>query len=99
MGANTQVQGVYACWCYRWRIYILIARGEIVTTGRTAVRESSVGSRARRLRIAFHLTRRALARLAGVTEEEVYLYEHNLPVCLDCRRRILKELWAKKVEK
>ena len=74
-------------------------RGEIVATGRTAVREPSIGSRARRLRIASHLTRQALAQLAGVTEEEVYFYEHDLPVRLDCRRRILKELWARKAEK
>ena len=70
-----------------------------MTTGRTAVREPSIGSKAKRLRVAVHLTRRALAQLAGVSEEEVYLYEYDLPVCLDCRRRILKELWAKKVEK
>ena len=70
-----------------------------MTTGRTAVREPSIGTRAKRLRIAAHLTQRALAQRAGVSEEEVYLYEHDMPVRLDCRRRILKELWARKAEK
>jgi transcriptional regulator with XRE-family HTH domain len=52
------------------------------------------GSMARRMRISLHLTQRELAQMTGVSREAVYLFEHNLPVYLDARRRILKRLWA-----
>jgi len=65
----------------------------------TSARESSIGFKARRLRITQRLTKRALADMAGVSPEEVDLFEHNLPVPLDARRRILKELWAGKAKK
>ena len=59
-------------------------------------RESQLGFKARKLRIAQHLTQRKLAEMAGVTKEAVDLFEHNLPLPLDNKRRILRELWAKK---
>ncbi len=65
----------------------------------TSIRESSTGFKVRRLRIASLLTRRELADLAGVSREEVDLFEHNLPVKLDSKRRILKELWSRKAKK
>ena len=61
-------------------------------------RESQLGFKARKLRIAQHLTQRKLAEMAGVTKEAVDLFEHNLPLPLDNKRRILRELWAKKQE-
>jgi transcriptional regulator with XRE-family HTH domain len=60
---------------------------------------SSVGIKVKRLRISFLLTRQELADLAGVPQEHVELLEQNLPVPLDSKRRILKELWAIKAGK
>jgi transcriptional regulator with XRE-family HTH domain len=57
---------------------------------------SKIGFKARRLRINECLSRQELADMAGVSLEEVDLFEHNLPVPLDARRKILRELWAKK---
>jgi transcriptional regulator with XRE-family HTH domain len=65
----------------------------------TPVRRSSNGSKVKRLRIANLLTQQELADLAGVTREHVDLFERNLPLPLDCRRRILRELWAIKFKK
>jgi transcriptional regulator with XRE-family HTH domain len=58
------------------------------------VKRERFGSMARRVRISLHLTQRELAEMTGVSREAVYLFEHNLPVYLDARRRILKQLWA-----
>jgi transcriptional regulator with XRE-family HTH domain len=57
------------------------------------------GSMARRVRISLHLTQRQIAAMTGVSKEAVYLFEHNLPVYLDARRKILKQLWAIKAAK
>ena len=65
----------------------------------TRPRETKPGSEAHRLRLSLHIRRQDLADMAGVSEETVNLFEHNLPVALDCRRRILKELWAEKTKK
>lgn len=65
----------------------------------TLARGSTIGFKARRLRISQLLTQRELANLAGVSLEEVDLFEHNLPVPLDSKRKILRELWAKKARK
>ena len=59
----------------------------------------SLGIKAKKLRLAGLLTRSALATMAGVTVEEVSLFERGLPVRLDARRLIMKALWAKKTEK
>jgi transcriptional regulator with XRE-family HTH domain len=56
----------------------------------------SPGLKAKRIRISKLLTQQELAEMAGVSREEVDLFEKNLPVTLDTRRRILKNLWAKK---
>ena len=61
--------------------------------------EDSIGFKSRRLRISKLLTQRELAEIADVSIEEVDLFEHNRPVPLDARRRILKELWALKARK
>lgn len=55
---------------------------------------SSVGPWAKSVRMALKLTQRELANMVGVTLEEIDLFEHNLPVRLDVRRKLLKELWA-----
>jgi DNA-binding XRE family transcriptional regulator len=58
--------------------------------------KAPAGLKARQMRISRLMTRRELADMAGVYPEEVNLFEQNLPVPLDARRRILKTLWAKK---
>lgn len=70
-----------------------------MTATLTLTRKSTPGSMARRLRIFSHLTQRELADLAKVPREHVDLFEHNLPLPLDSKRRILRELWARKVKK
>jgi transcriptional regulator with XRE-family HTH domain len=58
--------------------------------------KASNGNKARKQRIASLLTRRELADLAGIPVEHVSLFEQDLPVPLDSRRRILRQLWSKK---
>jgi DNA-binding XRE family transcriptional regulator len=60
---------------------------------------SSTGLKVKRLRICCLMTRQELAELAGVPREHVDLLEQNLPVPLDSKRRILKEIWALKTRK
>ena len=66
---------------------------------KTKITETKIGSDAWKLRASLHISRRELANAAGVSEQAVSLFEHNLPVKLDSKRRILKELWAKKIGK
>jgi DNA-binding XRE family transcriptional regulator len=70
----------------------------MMTPTLTITRESKPGYKAHKLRIALHLTKQQLAEMAGVSREAIELFEHGLPVPLDFRRRILRELWAKKQE-
>jgi DNA-binding XRE family transcriptional regulator len=65
----------------------------------TLIDSASTGVKVKRLRISFLLTRQELADLAGVPQEHVELLERNLPVPLDSKRRIVKELWAIKARK
>ena len=60
-------------------------------------KKESLGYQALILRLSQKLTQQELANLADVSQREVYLFERNLPVNLDIRRRLLKVLWAKKV--
>jgi transcriptional regulator with XRE-family HTH domain len=68
-------------------------------TIRNFTQELPLGFKAKRLRVSMRLTQRELANMAGVPQEEIELFEHNHPVPLDSRRKILKELWAKKAGK
>ncbi len=61
-----------------------------------SVDQEALGFKARKLRVFLQLTPQELANIAGVTTEEVDLFEHNLPVRLDAKRKLLKELWARK---
>jgi len=65
----------------------------------TLISSSSMGLKAKRLRISSLLTQSELADLAGVPQEHVDLLERDLPLPLDSKRRILRELWAKKSKK
>lgn len=59
--------------------------------------ETSLGLKAKRLRLALLLTQHNLAAVAGVPTAEVDLFEQNLPVRVDTKRKLLRELWARKV--
>ena len=61
--------------------------------------ELSLGFKARRLRVCQLLTQQKLANMAGVSLEEVGLFEHNLPVQLDVKRKLIRELLARKAIK
>ena len=65
----------------------------------TSAQVSSVGSQVRKLRVSCNLTPQQLAEAAGVTTEEVNLLEQDQPVKLDSKRKVFKELWARKVKK
>jgi len=59
----------------------------------------SIGLEVKRIRLALLLTQHELATIAGVPLEELDLFEHNLPVQVDVKLKILRELWARKVGK
>jgi len=42
------------------------------------------------------MSQEELADITGVSPEQVDLFERSQPVPLDIRRRLLKELWARK---
>jgi len=78
---------------------ILLVQVTAMKATSTLLRKNSTGFKVKQLRIANLLTQQELADLAGVSREQVDLFERNLPLPLDCRRRILRELWAKKFKK
>jgi len=51
---------------------------------------------ARSLRLSLQLTQHELAESAGISKEDVDLFENNLPIPLDIRNRLLKKLFAAK---
>jgi transcriptional regulator with XRE-family HTH domain len=63
------------------------------------IQGAKIGSDARKLRIALRISRQELADAARVSEQTINFFEHNLPVTLDSKRRILKVLWAQKIRK
>jgi len=44
--------------------------------------------------MALKLTQQELAVITGVSQKEVDLFEHNFPVRLEAKHKLLKELWA-----
>ncbi len=58
-------------------------------------REQSMGFRVRKMRLRLGLTQQELARAAGASEKDIKLLERDVPVILDCKRRVLKILWGK----
>jgi transcriptional regulator with XRE-family HTH domain len=65
----------------------------------TVVQAETLGTRTRKLRLSLRITQHDLADRTGVSRGAISSFEHNLPVILDARRRILKELWAIKVSR
>ena len=62
-------------------------------------KETKLGYKVRSLRISLGLTQSQLADAVGVALEEVDLFEHDMPVRLDAKRRLLRELWARRANK
>jgi transcriptional regulator with XRE-family HTH domain len=67
-----------------------------MTPDQIILTKGTTGEKARQRRVAGLLTRQQVADLAGVPVEHVNLFERDLPVPLDSKRRILKELWARR---
>jgi DNA-binding transcriptional regulator YiaG len=61
--------------------------------------KQSLGLEAKRIRLSLRLTQHELAMIAGVTLEEVDLFEYNLPMQVGVKLKILRELWNRKVGK
>jgi len=78
---------------------ILLVRAIAMKATSTSVQNIPLGSRVKRIRTACMITQQELADLAGVSREQVDLFERNLPLPLDHKRRILRELWAIKIKK
>jgi DNA-binding XRE family transcriptional regulator len=66
---------------------------------RISTQEPSLAAQAKKLRLSCLLTQEELAQAAGVSREEVNRLEQGLPLILNSKRKILKELWARKAEK
>ena len=55
-----------------------------------------MGTKVKKLRLSRLMTQQELADEAGVTWTEVNRFERGLPLPLNSKRKILKELWAVK---
>ena len=64
-----------------------------------STREPSIAVQARKLRLSCLLTREELVVAADGSKEDVNNLEQGFPLILESKRRILKELWSRKVEK
>ncbi len=58
-----------------------------------------LGVQVRDLRVYLELTEKELAKIARVSTKAVYLFEHNQPMPLDDKRKILTVLYARKIGK
>ena len=70
--------------------------GEKASGGGKMTSRPSLGFEAKRIRLALSLKQHELATIAGVPLKQVDLFEHNLPVQVDVKLRILRELWVRK---
>ena len=59
----------------------------------------SLGIEAKRLRLDLRLTQRELAKIAGVPLGDVELLEDGLPLHVDVKLKILRELWVRNIER
>ena len=59
------------------------------------LKQNTFAEKIRRLRLSEQLTQRDLARLAGVNREDIDRIEHDTPLQLETRLKILKVLYAK----
>ena len=70
-----------------------------MTTVVTFTQEPSTGFKATSARLSLKLTQKELADIAGISKDEVDFFEHNLPIALNIKRKLLKTLWARRVYK
>ena len=61
--------------------------------------DCSFGYKVKNLRVSQGLTQRELAGIAKVSPKAVDLLEQNQPLPLDDKRKILTELYARKISK
>ena len=57
---------------------------------------SSLGHWAREVRASLRLTQQELADIVGILKDDVDFFEHNLPIPLDIKNKLLKKLYAVK---
>ena len=86
------------CTCVTGRVSLLREVKDMASV-QISTREPSIATQAKKLRLSCLLTQQELAVAAGVSREEVNRLEQGFPLILDSKRKILKELWARKVEK
>ena len=67
-----------------------------MTTVLSFVRGSTIGFKAISLRVSLQLTQQELADIAGVSRDDVDCLEHNLPMQLETRHKLLRGLFAQK---
>lgn len=67
-----------------------------MTTVLSFVRGSSIGFKAVSLRISLQLTQQELADIAGVSKDDVDSFEHNLPMPLETKQKLLRGLFVEK---
>jgi DNA-binding XRE family transcriptional regulator len=77
----------------------LLTEAKVMANVQISTRQPSIAAQARKLRLSRLLTQEELAAAAGVSKEDVNRLERGLPLIMDSKRKILKELWARKVEK
>ncbi len=89
---------VRACWPAGDLNYILSAEVKAMPETIALKHKPSIGPWSRNMRLSLHLTQQDLADIAGVSPGDVDLFEHGLPLRLDARRRLLRELWAARAQ-
>jgi DNA-binding XRE family transcriptional regulator len=70
-----------------------------ITKSRPGDTSMPLGFLARNLRIYLDLSQNEVAKLAKVSPKSVDLLEHNQPIILDDKRKIMKELYLRKASK
>ena len=60
----------------------------------TFTQDTTIEHWARRVRMALQLTQQDLTNMCGVPQEEVDLFEHNLPIPLENKLKLLRVLWV-----
>jgi len=74
-------------------------RSKEITQSPPGETSTPLGFLARNLRIYLDLSQREVAKLAKVSPKSVDLLEHNQPLTLDEKRKIMKELYLRKASK
>ena len=96
MGGSTHVHGG-KLYCPHVEVRVSLLRGDKNMSGmQISTREPSMSAQVKKLRLSSLLTQKELAVAADVSCDEVNRMERGLPLPLNAKRKILKELWARK---